>query len=55
MRRRYITPSFIEVQMELDGFICQSYGTTGIEGRVNEFDAPATRRGWDEYENQHID
>ncbi len=41
MKSRYVTPTFVVVQLATDGFICQSYGTIPVGGRTDSLDDPS--------------
>ena len=38
MKRPYISPSFITVQVDLSQCLCLSYGTLPVGGRTDSFD-----------------
>ena len=38
MKRPYISPSFISVQVDLSHCLCLSYGTLPVGGRTDSFD-----------------
>ena len=51
-KRLYIRPEMVEVNLTLEGIICESMP---VGGRGDDFAAPEVRRhsAWDEYESQY--
>ena len=38
MKRKYITPSFLNVQVEMSACLCQSYGSIPVGGKTDSFE-----------------